>query len=232
MQRGTIHFSRLPGVESVCFRLITSRPLAEESVMPAAVLILPGLGNSGPLHWQSSWNRHTPNLYASNSRIGITQFAQGGLQPSRQPCSVPGRMLCWSHTASPVWRSPIGRPHRTHQSRPRCRLQYPTPTAPTFPSTCLVSPRPPPARSHFPPSSLSAPMIRIAHRNTRSTLRRLGDAVSFISVLTATSTPAAALARGPRVMRCWTNCGAKPSFGAEVPRRCGSVRRHYRRAAL
>lgn len=30
---------------------------------PVRVLILPGIGNSGPLHWQSEWERHDPSMH-------------------------------------------------------------------------------------------------------------------------------------------------------------------------
>ena len=36
--------------------------------MPATLLILPGLGNSGPLHWQSIWEQSQPDFVRVQQR--------------------------------------------------------------------------------------------------------------------------------------------------------------------
>jgi Serine hydrolase len=37
-------------------------PFTQESALSAKVLILPGIGNSGPLHWQSIWEQSHPEF--------------------------------------------------------------------------------------------------------------------------------------------------------------------------
>jgi predicted alpha/beta hydrolase family esterase len=41
---------------------------AEEVAMPATVLILPGLGDSGPQHWQSLWEQSQPDFVRVQQR--------------------------------------------------------------------------------------------------------------------------------------------------------------------
>ncbi len=39
--------------------------------MPTPVLILPGIGNSGPQHWQTLWEQHHPDFQRVNQRDWI-----------------------------------------------------------------------------------------------------------------------------------------------------------------
>ena len=43
-------------------------PVAEKSALATRVLVLPGIGNSGPLHWQSLWERSHPELVRLQQR--------------------------------------------------------------------------------------------------------------------------------------------------------------------
>ncbi|MGJ3629250.1 alpha/beta hydrolase [Sphingomonas sp. MMS24-JH45] len=47
------------------------------SVRPT-ILTVPGLGNSGPSHWQTLWNVTAPTSPASNSACGTARTAMPG----------------------------------------------------------------------------------------------------------------------------------------------------------
>ena len=87
------------------------------------VLILPGLGNSGPEHWQSHWERRDPRARVSPKTNGMRRNARNGSHdsmkqsagrrhPSYSPLIVPRAR--WSRIGRPL-------PHRIlRSSAARC----------------------------------------------------------------------------------------------------------------
>lgn len=82
------------------------------------VILLPGLGNSGPDHWQSWWERRDSPSSASSNSSGTPLTARIGSPPWTPPAS--GDAACAAHSVQlgVPW-SPAGRQHPQLRGRRR-----------------------------------------------------------------------------------------------------------------
>src|SRR6185369_7997060 len=202
---------------------LSSEKRSSRSMQPASVLILPGLGNSGPNHWQTHWqtehgyrrveqaNWDRPGLkdWLANLHAAVSTAESGVVLVAHSlACSlvahyaksIPERVL-GAFLVSPA---DVESARRTKRAASRPFRSLPCPSPPTWWPALTI-----------PTSTWPAP----------NSSPRAGALASLISVTAVISTPVLASAPGPRVTRnfelVWRS-GRSPNQSCE-PARCRSA---------
>ena len=182
--------------------------------MAAPVLIIPGLGGSGPEHWQSLWQARLPDArrveqadWDKPDRAGwIAQLDAAVAQSKAPPILVAhslvlraGRVLGRAHKR-PVHGALLVAPadvdSDTH-TPPEAHVFRPVPMTP-LPFPTIVPP---------------AATIPMSRSGARWTMAKAWGASWSISARPATSTPAPAMANGRRASSCCSGLQAgKPAY--------------------
>ena len=174
-----------------------------------SVLVLPGLGNSGPQHWQTLWELRHPDWQRVNLGNWDSPACDDwvrALDVVVQACSSPPVLVAHSLACLLV-------AHWAHCSTfaPKCvfLVAVPDPQSASFPVTARGFAPVPMAPFAFRSSWSPARMTRSDRWPMPSIVRLLGGAASSISARQGTSMPTADMVNGTRVMLCYNNSGTR-----------------------
>ena len=108
-------------------------PPRHEGDARAHSVIVPGIGGSGPAHWQSRWEVDAATRDGSRPRRGMSPSSTTGSPRSAAPSATPTPFPCWSRSAWAASRWRTGRCERMTRpsaSRAPSSSRRPDPAAP------------------------------------------------------------------------------------------------------
>ena len=193
-----------------------ARPAAMMDDSDVTTLILPGLGNSSPEHWQSYWEREdascrrvvqadwdTPVIVDFRS----TTFSAAVARGRTRSCSWPtARRARWSR----IGLAPR-RPTRWRACVGRCFVAPSDPDGPNYPTGPIGFSPVPLIPSPSPASSSPARTTSTSAWRRRAFTRTPGVVRSSTWAPPVTSTPQVGSGDGPWGMHCWQRCVMRTS---------------------